>query len=255
MANRAKQKGLRYRGVSMRFLKLAVAGCVLFVLLPPIGLLAMTNATWMAIVAAVALAIPILYFGYRAFGWPVYVALTFASIFFIAVTVQASNYRMLSAAEGLGPVTLSEVASRPDVEAFFISDLRYGPAEGWYEVCGEDSCTEYTLISLVTDAWREGDPIPAWTSITSHEKLDLSWAFEPEGLGSSRAAGIRRACLQERVACAANPLVFSSVQPGSGSLLGPEIFEIGGLLALFLWILPVFLAYLRGLYRVARGRD
>ena len=142
-------------------------GAFMIMTLPYCGLVSLWLSTW--------LSVPIMLIIYGAAGtlafrfagkwifWPGLIAVVMG----IGMMLAAYDQRMINAADELGPIPAAEISKHPDALAFkFTADsFDVGEVEGWHEVCGEDSCTEYVLLSLTLPGWTPSTPIAHWFEV------------------------------------------------------------------------------------------
>lgn len=235
-------------GPGEKFLLIAVAGTLAIFAIPHVGLIALYAPTWVAFMGTAGVAVVVGFVGWRTTGPLFFLPLVFALFGSGFVIMQAADYRIIQSAEEHGSVSASEITLGSGPEAYFINDLAFGDTEGWYEVCGEESCTEYILVSLV----RQGhptDPIRYWVDIEANEDFQLDWPFIASSpVGSSTKTGIKRACRgKDRPAsgCAKVATILSPIDPASSAnLLTIQTYK-GGWFFLFFFLFCLFVGYVR----------
>ena len=235
--------------ISTRFAMLALFGSFLIMALPMVGVLALWCPVWVVVIALVAaFGIAIRFsiaIGERWIAWALLCAMGLS----IGLSTNAYDQRIVKEARELGPIPMSEISAYPDQNAFFLTDFEVGKVEGWHEVCGEDSCTEYDLLSVTAPGLSLSTPIDLWIELGTHEDFDPHYVFEIDTTSGSQEKGIAAACATTRFTCAAEAKILDPVNPKERDILSSDTVFVTGMFATFVWVFPCFIAWLRVLWR------
>ena len=230
---------------------IATLGVFLIMALPFAGMIGLWVPTWVTVIALTAIYGCAGVFSFMVAGkwiaWPGLIAVALG----IGMTTAAYDQRMINAADELGPIPAIDIEKHPDVLAYkFTADsFEVGEVEGWHEVCGEESCTEYVLLSLTFPGWTPKTSISHWFEVRVGDVFGPDYIFEKDTSSNSQEQGIRQACKTPARLCSENPTILKPISPEEHELLKPDTYQIFGLVSVFAWLFPCFIAWLVALVR------
>jgi hypothetical protein len=235
--------------ISTRYAMLALFGSFLLMTLPLMGVLALWCPVWVVVIAlivsfglAIRFAIPM--------GEP-WIAWAFICAAGLSVGLSTNSYdqRIVKEARELGPIPVSDISSYPNQDAFFLTDFEVGKVEGWHEVCGEESCSEYELLSVTPPGLSLSTPIDLWIEVGINRGFDPHYAFEIDTSSSSQEKGIAAACAISRFSCTTEPRILEPLHQKERDILSSDTFLIMGVFTIFAWLFPCFIAWIRALWK------
>jgi len=235
---------------------IALLGAFMIMTLPFTGMLNLWLSVWVTVPVMLVAFGAAFIMGFKLGGkWILYAGLVAAAMSF-GVAIESYDERRRAAAETLGPISAQDIEKHRDALAFKLVDGTFdvGEVEGWHEVCGEDSCTEYVLLSLTLPGQATDDPIRYWFEVRLNDVFGPKFVFEADASSSSQEEGIKRACREARANCSSDVLILTPISPVNGDLATIKAAEILGIVAGTVWFIPCFFGWVIGIFKLGKRK-
>ena len=239
-----------------RYGMIALLGAFMIMTLPFTGMLNLWLSVWITVpvmLAAFGVAVSM---GVKLGGkWILYAGLVAGGMSF-GVAIESYDERRREAAEALGPISAQDIEKHRDALAFKLVDgtFNVGEVEGWHEVCGEDDCTEYVLLSLTLPGETKDDPIRYWFEVRLNDVFGPDYVFETDTSSRSQEEGIKRACRADHANCSAEALILTPISPVKGDLATIRAAEVLGFIAGTVWFIPCFFGWAIGSFKLGKRK-